>query len=192
MDGYQGRSNKGVLLTMPAFPIEMIRISMDFIANPALRVLWNGFPSRGFQPSRGIGQGDPQSPYIFVLCMERLAHLIWDSGEWHPVYLRSRAPTLSQLFFADDLVLFSECSLQQVLVIRNYLNKFCLALGEKVSPGKTKIYFSKNVSLHLAQVVSSAGGFEKLSPLGKYLGVPVLQERVTKATYQYIFDKVSQ
>lgn len=65
-----------------------------------------------------------------------------DSEEWRPVYLRSRALALShRFFFVDDLVLFSECSLHWVQVINDFLNKFCLELGEKVSTRKTKIYF---------------------------------------------------
>ena len=44
-----------------------------------LRVLWNGEETESFEPSRGIRQRDPPSPYIFVLCMERLAHVIKES-----------------------------------------------------------------------------------------------------------------
>jgi len=40
------------------------------------KVLWNGEALEEFKPGRGIGQGDPLLPYLFVLCIERLFHLI--------------------------------------------------------------------------------------------------------------------
>lgn len=55
------------------------------------------------------------SPYIFVLCMERLSHLITKSvheGEWKGVRLSRNSPLLSHLLFVDDMVLFREASLR--------------------------------------------------------------------------------
>ena len=62
---------------------------MNCIETPTLSVLWNGMKLGSFKPKRGIRQGDAISPYIFVLCMERLGHLINDSmnsgRQWKPI-----------------------------------------------------------------------------------------------------------
>ena len=73
----------------------------------------------------GIGQGDAIS-YVFVLCMERLGHLINDSinsGQWKPIRLSRNGPLLSHLFFVDDLILFGEASTEQMDVIKPRVQK---------------------------------------------------------------------
>lgn len=57
-------------------PPIMIDIIWQCISSPTMSVLWNGERTDGFQPMRGIRQGDPISPYIFVLCVEHLSQLI--------------------------------------------------------------------------------------------------------------------
>lgn len=43
-----------------------------------LQFLWNGVSVGSVKPTRGIRQKDPLSPYLFVLCIERLSHMILD------------------------------------------------------------------------------------------------------------------
>ena len=57
-------------------PHSLTNVIMKCITTTSIQVLWNGGLSESFLPTRGIRQGDPMSPYIFVLCMERLAHAI--------------------------------------------------------------------------------------------------------------------
>lgn len=54
-------------------PRPIIRLIMHFIISPQIQILWNGIPTQPFIPYRGICQGDPLSPNIFVLCTERLS-----------------------------------------------------------------------------------------------------------------------
>lgn len=68
-------------------PEPLVSIIWQCISSSNMRVLWNGEELESFLPTRGIRQGDPLSPYLFVLCMERLSHLISaaaNEGRWKP------------------------------------------------------------------------------------------------------------
>ena len=113
-----------------------------------MNILWNGECTGEFTSSRGIRQGDPLSPYLFVLCMERLSHLIaWavEDGLWRPITISRGGPPLTHLCFADDLLIFAEVAMDQVDIIKSCLETFCQTSGQIISKEKTKIFFSKNV-----------------------------------------------
>lgn len=57
-------------------PLQWIDLVYKCISTPSMRVLFNGNMTNNFQPTRGILQGDPLSPYLYVLCIERLGHII--------------------------------------------------------------------------------------------------------------------
>lgn len=86
---------------------------MQCVSGPSMSILWNGERTENFKPSRGLRQGDPLSPYLFVLCMERLCHMIDKAvidKHWKPIKLYRGGPQLSHICFADDLILFAEAS----------------------------------------------------------------------------------
>lgn len=79
-------------------------------------------------------QGDPLSLYLFVMCMERLYQTIEAAiidNKWKPIRASRGGPLLSNLFFADDIILFAEASLDQENVIHDCLDRFCNASGKK-------------------------------------------------------------
>ncbi|KAL4289808.1 hypothetical protein GQ457_14G017730 [Hibiscus cannabinus] len=113
-----------------------------------------------------------------------------DVGSWKAIHLGRSGPSLSHLFFVDDMVLFAEASLDQVLIIRDVMDRFCVASGHKISAAKTQICFSNNCTPCVRATIANGLGFEVVSDLGKYLGVPLLHKRVSKDTYAYLLDKM--
>lgn len=177
---------------IPNSLIDVIRKSWH---SSSTQILWDGSLSEPFSPSRGVRQGDPLSPYLFALCIERLSHGIStavDMGLWNPIQLSRGGPKLSHMFFADDLIMFTEASEDQLNVVMNVLEDFCVCSGEKVNINKSAIFCSRNVSDTLASRLSEISGFNLTSDLGKYLGVPLLHGRAGVICYKYIVEKVQK
>ncbi|KAA3476669.1 LINE-1 reverse transcriptase isogeny [Gossypium australe] len=169
------------------------KVIMSAISSSSMQILWNGVPTQKFKPARGIRQGCPLSPYLFVLCMDWLGHLIKsniDIGRWEPVKLSRSGPAISHLFFADDLVIFYKAHIDQARLLKSILDQFCDVLGHKISTRKSNIYFSKGIVDSDREQIVNLFGFQEVQNLGFYLGVLLLHNRVTKSTFSFVVDKV--
>lgn len=176
-------------------PNNWVSLIMSCVTSTQLSVLWNGETTESFAPGRDLRQGDPLSPYLFVLCLEKLSHIIQDavsSKRWKPIQIGRKCPPISHLFFADDLMLFAEASRSQMETILQCLEVFCDISGQVVSLPKSKMYVSPNFHKPTAREISSLANIPLTADMGKYLGVPLIHKRVSKATYYHILEKVQQ
>ncbi|PKI56643.1 hypothetical protein CRG98_022955 [Punica granatum] len=181
------------ILIAAGIPSNLRRLIFQCITTASMQVLWNGELTESFNMGRGIRQGCPLSPYIFVLCIERMSHLISSAvgeGVWRPIRAGRHGPPLSHPMFADDLLLFSKASLEQVQVIKNVLDALCAALGQKVNTAKSLLFFSRNVSSDLRAQIMQASGFVAAPSLRRYLGVPLIVGRVTRDHFQSVITRV--
>ncbi|KAA3482794.1 Retrovirus-related Pol polyprotein LINE-1 [Gossypium australe] len=166
---------------------------MKCVETTSMQVLWNGEKTERFRPKWGLRQGDPLSPYLFVLIVERLSHLINQAlfyKQWKPIKLSCNGPPLTHLFFADDLVLFAEASMEQVDIIKETMTKFCEASGQKVSLDKSVMMVSANTGEQKAKDLASRLGIKITKDFGKYLGVPTINGRITKNTFREVVTRV--
>lgn len=114
------------------------------------------------------------SPYILMICMEKLSHLIMDaveSKEWCPIRAGRHGPPISHLLSADDLLLFAEASSSQMNCILRVLNLFCSTSGHSINREKTNMFFSINVAVGTINEIAQCTGFSISHSIGKYLGV---------------------
>ncbi|KAA3472023.1 reverse transcriptase [Gossypium australe] len=180
-------------LTAARIPLFLRNVIMSAISSSTMQILWNGVPTQKFKPNRGIRQGCPLSPYLFVLCMEWLGQFIHteiESGIWDPISLSRSGPPISHLFFADDLVIFCKAKIDQARSLEHILSLFCGISGHKISARKSQIFFSKNTETDTRNQISQLFGFQEVQNLGKYLGVPLMHDRVTKNTLDFVVDKI--
>ncbi|CAJ2627891.1 unnamed protein product [Trifolium pratense] len=155
--------------------------------------MWNGDKTKTFIPTRGIRQGDPLSPYMFVICMERLSHIITDQVEanyWKPMRAGRYGPQISHLLFVGDLLLFAEASIDQAHCVMHCLDLFCQAFGQKINTQKTQIFFSKNVDEKLRDDILQHTGFSQVNSLGKYLGAHLSSGRTNRCHFNHIIQKI--
>ena len=114
------------------FPSNMVQLIMSCVSSSTASILVNGGALDSFLPSRGIRQGDPLSPYLFIICMEVLGRIIKDKCSqkaWIPLKASSNDPTFSHLFFANDLLLFERANEENCGSVREAIEEFCLLFG---------------------------------------------------------------
>ncbi|GKV00720.1 hypothetical protein SLEP1_g13361 [Rubroshorea leprosula] len=105
-------------------------------------VLVNGSPTRQFSVSKGLRQGDPLSPFLFLIIAEGLNGLVSNAtqkGLLEGVEVGSRGLKLSHLQFADDTILFGEATEKNVLAMKGILRAFEIVSGLKVSFNKSQL-----------------------------------------------------
>lgn len=110
-------------------------------------VTWNGKRSPMFAPNKGLHKGDLLLPYLFVLGMNKLSHIILKAVEaWKPFCMGRKDPLISHFMFADDLLLCGQASTKHMKCTLDTMHLFGEMLGQQISQEKTRIFFSKNVS----------------------------------------------
>lgn len=173
------------LLNIPA---RLCSIIFHCISSVSVSIIWNGDKTATFNTSRGLRQGYPISPYLFIVALERLSHKINDlvnEGTWNPFkFGRGEGPRSSHVCFVDDLLLFAEDNMNQVLLIKEILEEFCSCSGQKENFSKSKVLFSNNIAKDHVVNLSNVLGFEQTRDLGISLGTPMLSE-IFKAVFLF-------
>lgn len=107
------------------------------IRSVSFSIMVNREPHGFFHPSRGLCQGGPLSPYLFLLYAESLHSLIQqaaDNGEIRGVSLCKEGPKITHLFFADDSLLFCRANDSDCQTVMNILTKYEEESGQKNQP----------------------------------------------------------
>ena len=138
-----------------------INLMMVCVKSVTYSILMNGEPCGMIQPTRGIRQGDPLSPFLFLLCIEELNGLIKKvdvEGEIHGFSLCRRGPKLTHLLFADGSLLFCRANMEECNKALEILNMYEGSSGQKVNRSKTSIFFSKSTSAEMQSSIKEALG----------------------------------
>ncbi|GKC39288.1 RNA-directed DNA polymerase, eukaryota, partial [Tanacetum coccineum] len=137
-------------------------------------ILVNGSPTSEFHFHRGLKQGDPLAPYLFILIMESL-HLsfsrVIDVGIFNGIRIDSSF-MLSHLFYADDAVFIGEWSQGNLKGIIHILRCFSLLSGLSINLRKSHLLGVGIPSSCVHEAATSIGCSVMQAPF-KYLGVMV-------------------
>ena len=127
------------LLRKMGFQSRWVDFMMECISTVSYSILINGEPSQTIHPSRGLRQGDPISPYLFLLCTEGLHGLISKAAtscDIRGISIYRNGPRLTHLFFADDSLLFCKASVQECTYIQTLLASFEETSGQQLNREK--------------------------------------------------------
>jgi hypothetical protein len=129
-------------------PQSAISTIIKCVSSVQFSILINGSPSHPFKPQRGLRQGDPLSPYLFIICADVLSGLIEKAQQEkliHGVKIVSAAPEITHLFFADDNLLFCRANTMEIDNLNNIISTYQNASGQLVNMAKSEMMFSKRV-----------------------------------------------
>ncbi|CAN1763719.1 Putative ribonuclease H protein At1g65750 [Linum perenne] len=146
-------------------------------------------------PERGLRQGCPLSPFLFIICAEGLSFLIRRairSGSLHGIRVCQRAPRISHLFFADDSFFFCRAQIDEARVLRGIFETYAAASGQVINYEKSGIFASKSTHPMLASGVASILGITSSFGGDHYLGMPSLIGRNRKIAFRFMKERIWQ
>ncbi|XP_024630887.1 uncharacterized protein [Medicago truncatula] len=146
-------------------------------------------------PGRGLRQGDPLSPYLFIICAEGLSSLIRRAearGDLRGTSVCRGAPPVTHLLFADDCFLFFKTTENQAQVMQSILTTYEAAFGQSISLPKSETFYSRKVPENMKYSITNIMGVRAVLGTGKYLGLPSMIGRNHTAVFSYVKDRVWQ
>ena len=121
---------------------------MECISSVSFSILVNGGITKIFHPSRGLRQGDPLSPYLFILGQEVLSKLIdreFLNGSINGVRMNVDGPSFTHVMYADDIMLFAKASSREVQILDNCLECYYEWSRKCMNRNKSGLICSKMV-----------------------------------------------
>ncbi|GJY63502.1 RNA-directed DNA polymerase, eukaryota [Tanacetum coccineum] len=156
-------------------------------------ILVNGSPTTEFHLYRGLKQGDPLAPFLFLLIMESL-HLSFSRAVEAGIfkgYKIDPSTTLSHLFYADDAVFIGEWSHSNLKGIMNILRCFSLLSGMSINIQKSHLLGVGIPDNCVAEAAKSIGCLIMKAPF-KYLGILVGDNMSSKKAWDETINKMKK
>jgi hypothetical protein len=166
-----------------------------YITSPTFSILINGSPFGQFSPERGLHQGDPLSPFLFILEKEVISRLLLrqESQDLKCIKIARTCTPISHLLFADDLIIFfvvAKATPTKAVLLHSCLDIYCHWSGQTINSSKSSIHFSKNTTSSTINIISGIFPFKRASIFSKYLVLPLLFGKAKITAFKDILDKV--
>ncbi|XP_062013995.1 uncharacterized protein LOC133730414 [Rosa rugosa] len=181
------------MMEVMGFPGRFISLIMDCVQTVSYSVLLHGAPFGRIKPSRGLRQGDPISPYLFLLVAEGFSSLIrWAEQQKmvHGVAIARGAPSVSHLFFADDSLLFCDATVWDCVNLKKIFCMYEEASGQKINREKSAMAFSPKTMRCMQVACSNALDMPIVPCHERYLGLPTMTGRGKKTLFRSLADRV--
>eukprot|EP00253_Pinus_taeda_P008165 PITA_08165 len=182
-----------LLLTHLGFKLDFINWIMGCVTSVSFAVLINGAASPFFKGQRGLRQGCPLSPLLFLLVAEGLSRLLMEAKREGLIKGLEVAVNLfiSHLLFVDDILLFTNGSLNEVKELKVILDIFMKATGMQINFRKSHFIFEGFNRNERAQITSVIP-FEAYTmeyPF-KYLGFWLKPNSYKKQDWNWLVAKI--
>lgn len=147
------------------------------------------------KPSRGIRQGDPLSPFLFIFCAEPLVHFMNKAekdGRITGMSLSKTCPSIQHLLFADDSFFVCRATITKCSEFLRCLNIYCTASGQEINFSKSAVTFGIGIDPIMRRLMANLLGIEKEGGEGKYLGLPECFSGSKQKLLAFISEKLNK
>lgn len=144
-----------------------------------------------FKGKRGLRQGNPLSPYLFVIAMNCLSLMLNKSAEKRDFnyHLHCKETKLTHLYLADDLLIFMDGSLSSVQNGFQILSQFEDLSGLAINKEKTNFYTAGLTDHEINKITTTTGLCHRTLPI-RYLGLPLCTKKLTMLNCVSLIQKV--
>ncbi|XP_075099497.1 uncharacterized protein LOC142176265 [Nicotiana tabacum] len=180
------------VLRKMGFTERLIGIVFGLVSNNWYSILINGQAHGFFKSSRGIKQGDPVSPTLFILAAEALSRglnalhtNLYFCGFGMPKWI----PKINHLAYADDMIIFSSSDETSLMLIMQVLKAYENASGQLVNKTKSAVYLHHLTDMEVVGKVERITGIHRNDFPIIYLGCPIFYARRKLEFYQPLITK---
>nr|GEV29717.1 ribonuclease H [Tanacetum cinerariifolium] len=148
------------------FPSHFSNLIMACVSSVSFSFNINGQVSRHVTPTRGLRQGDPISPNIFVMCRSVIIY--------------------------DKEISHGRSSVEESCRLKGIVTRYCKACGQVINYEKSEISFIANVDMHMRTQIIECLNVREVVHQNKYLGLPSVIGRSKKVVFQAILNKIKK
>ncbi|XP_057550629.1 uncharacterized protein LOC130828682 [Amaranthus tricolor] len=177
----------------PGFGRKWVRWIMNCITTASMSILLNGSPLKPFKMERELRQGDPLSPYLFILVSEALVCILKKAEDMNlveAVHIEKDKVGLKHLQFADDMLIFAP---RNTLCITNYfriLDVFAIMSGLSLNYSKSTFISWNQGNQEWAKHIASQVGCRHATCPFTYLGFPIGDHMNRFSAWKPVMEKI--
>ncbi|XP_028556243.1 uncharacterized protein LOC110114731 [Dendrobium catenatum] len=169
------------------FPGSFSNLILECVTGVRFSILLNGKGTRWIEAKSGFRQGYPMSPYLFIMFSQLLSSLIQQRGLQICIQTSNRAPRITHLLYANDVLLFGKASDSQLRVMMNLIKEYCGWTGKGVNQSKSQIIFGSSTNQSLKRKIGKKTGFKIVKEF-HYFGIKIALRRLAKNYYQFVIN----
>uniref|UniRef100_A0A803QGE0 Reverse transcriptase domain-containing protein n=1 Tax=Cannabis sativa TaxID=3483 RepID=A0A803QGE0_CANSA len=181
------------MLWKMGFAERWVDLTLSCVTSVRYHIVHGGRRLGPIVPSRGIRQGDPISPYLFIVCTEGFSALVrkYERNQLlHGCRVANGAPRVSHMLFADDSYIYCQASGEEANRVLDMLRLFEIASGQVVNKAKSSVFFSSNTREDTRSQICAVLGMIEADANSTYLGLPSTIGRNKNAVLGFLKEKV--
>ncbi|XP_057450409.1 uncharacterized protein LOC130741856 [Lotus japonicus] len=175
------------------FPQNWVSLIMRCVSTVSFSIMLNGNPQTVFSPGRGLRQGDPLSPYLFILCGEVFSALIERvvlSANLSGIRVARAVPVISHLLFADDSIVFARANVDKARTLQAIVATYERASGQVINLDKSMLSVSRNVTDNRFDELKQLLNVKAVESYDKYLGLPTVIGKSKVQILNFVKERV--